>query len=105
MSTTCNLSAAIALDCLDAIGGIKTLWVASDFDYTTFTAGSTAGITALSGATGTFYQIQVAKDVASFTETFNVSGDFGFKPFVLRVELVGKALHNHVHLAELVDGN
>jgi len=87
MSTTCNLSAAIALDCLDAIGGIKTLWVASDFDYTTFTAGSTAGITALSGATGTFYQIQVAKDVASFTETFNVSNTNGTAFFTQEVTI------------------
>ena len=72
MSTTCNLTAAIALDCLDAIGGIKTLWVSSDFEPGTVTAGATSGITSLSGATGTFYQIEVAKDVASFTETFNV---------------------------------
>lgn len=77
MSATCNLSAAIALDCLDAIGGIKTLWVSSNFDYTSFTAGSTGGITALSGGTGAFYQIEVAKDVASFTETFNISNTNG----------------------------
>ena len=73
----CNLTAAIALDCLDSIGGIKTLWVSTDFDYTSITAGATAGITALSGGTGDFYQIQVAKDVASFTETFNVSNTNG----------------------------
>lgn len=76
-STSCNLTAAIALDCLDAIGGIKTLWVSSNFDYTSVTAGATAGITALTGGTGTFYQIEVAKDVASFTETFNVSNTNG----------------------------
>jgi hypothetical protein len=51
--------------------------VSTDFDYTTVTAGATAGITALSGGTGTFYQIQVAKDVASFTETFYVSNTNG----------------------------
>lgn len=73
----CNLTAAISLDCLDSIGGIKTLYVSTDFDYTSVTAGATAGITALSGGTGTFYQIQVAKDVASFTETFNVSNTNG----------------------------
>lgn len=74
---SCNLSAAIALDCLDAIGGIKTLWVSSDADLGTITAGATAGITSLSGATGTFYQIEVAKDTASFTETFNISNTNG----------------------------
>jgi hypothetical protein len=73
----CNLTAAISLDCLDSIGGIRTLYVSTNFDYTTVTAGATAGITALSGGTGTFYQIQVAKDVASFTETFNVSNTNG----------------------------
>ena len=83
----CNLTAAIALDCLDAIGGIKTLWVSSDFDYTTVTAGATAGITALSGGTGAFYQIQVAKDVASFTETFNISNTNGTAFFTQEVTI------------------
>jgi hypothetical protein len=73
----CNLTGAIALDCLDAIGGVKTLWVSTNFDYTSVTAGATAGITAVSGGTGTFYQIEVAKDVASFTETFTVSNTNG----------------------------
>jgi hypothetical protein len=83
----CNLTAAIALDCLDAIGGIKTLWVSSDFDYTAVTAGATAGITALTGGTGTFYQIQVAKDVASFTETFNISNTNGTAFFTQEVTI------------------
>lgn len=87
MSTTCNLSAAIALDCLDAIGGIKTLWVSSNFDFTTVTAGATAGITALTGGTGAFYQIQVAKDVASFTETFNISNTNGTAFFTQEVTI------------------
>ena len=85
MSTTCNLTAAIALDCLDAIGGIKTLWVSSDFETGTITAGATAGITSLAGATGTFYQIEVAKDVASFTETFNISNTNGTAFFTQEV--------------------
>jgi len=74
---SCNLTAAIALDCLDAIGGIKTLWVSSDADLGTITSGATAGVTSLSGATGTFYQIEVAKDTASFTETFTISNTNG----------------------------
>lgn len=73
MSTSCNLSAAIALDCMDFISGIKTLWVSSDADLGTIVSGATAGITSLVGATGTFYQVAVAKDSASYTETFNVS--------------------------------
>lgn len=69
---SCQLTNAIALDCLDQIGGIKTLWVSTDFEYTSFTEGAT-GISALSGGTGAFYQVEVAKDTASFTETFTVS--------------------------------
>jgi hypothetical protein len=87
MSTTCNLTAAIALDCLDAIGGINTLWVSSDFESGTITAGATAGITSLAGATGTFYQIEVAKDVASFTETFNISNTNGTAFFTQEVTI------------------
>ena len=87
MSTTCNLTAAIALDCLDAIGGIRTLWVSSDFEVGTITAGATAGITSLAGATGTFYQIEVAKDVASFTETFNISNTNGTAFFTQEVTI------------------
>lgn len=87
MSLSCNLSAAIALDCLDAIGGIKTLWVSSDFEFATVTAGATAGITALTGGTGAFYQISVAKDVASFTETFNVSNTNGTAFFTQEVTI------------------
>jgi len=75
--STCNLSGALPLDCLDQIGGIKTLWVSSNFDYTSVTAGATAGITAIAGGTGTFYEIAVAKDTASFTETFNISNANG----------------------------
>jgi hypothetical protein len=77
MSNNCNLSAAIALDCLDFIGGLKTLWISTDFEPGTIVAGATAGITSLVGATGTYYQVQVAKDVASFTETFNISNTNG----------------------------
>jgi len=76
-SATCNLTAAIPLDCLDAIGGIRTLWISTDFEYTGITADDTNGITALTGGTGSFYQVEVAKDVASFTETFTVSNTNG----------------------------
>jgi hypothetical protein len=70
---SCQLTSAIALDCLDAIGGIKTCYISTDFDYTTITAGATAGITSLSGATGQFYEFQLPKDTGSITETFNIS--------------------------------
>lgn len=77
MSATCNLTAAIALDCLDSIGGVKTLYVSSNFEATTIVAGATSGITSLVGGTGTFFEIAVAKDTASITETFNISNTNG----------------------------
>ena len=83
----CNLTGAIALDCLDQIAGLKTVWVSSDFDYTSITSDNTDGITALAGGTGTFYQIQVAKDVASFTETFNISNTNGTAFFTQEVTI------------------
>lgn len=73
----CNLTGALALDCLDKIGGLKTLWVSTDFDYTSVTAGATAGITAVTGGTGEFFEIQIPKSGASFTENFNISEENG----------------------------
>ena len=77
MSINCNINSAIPLDCLDEIGGIKTLWVSTDFDYTSFTAGATTGISSLTGGTGNFYQIALAKDTGVFNETFNISNTNG----------------------------
>jgi hypothetical protein len=74
---TCNLTAALALDCLDNVGGLKTLWISSDFDYTSVTADSTDGITAVTGGTGNFYQVEIPKSGTSFTENFNVSEENG----------------------------
>lgn len=74
---TCNLTAALALDCLDNVGGLKNLWISSNFDYTSITADNTDGITAVSGGTGTFYQVEIPKSGASFTENFNVSEENG----------------------------
>jgi len=70
---SCQLTNSIALDCLDSIGGIKTCYISTDFDYTSITAGATAGITSLSGATGQFYEFALPKDTGGVTETFNIS--------------------------------
>ncbi len=73
----CNLTAALAIDCLDNVGGIDTLWISTDFDYSSVTADSTDGITAVTGGTGSFYEFQLAKSGSSFTENFNVSEENG----------------------------
>jgi hypothetical protein len=98
----CNLTGTIALDCLDSIGGVKSLWVGTEVELGTITAGATAGITSLSGATGSFYQIEVAKDVASFTETFNVSQTNGTAFFsqavVIPVQHLSSAKRQQIQL-------
>ena len=73
----CNLTAALAIDCLDNVGGIDTLWISTDFDYSSVTADSSNGITAVTGGTGSFYEFQLAKSGSSFTENFNISEENG----------------------------
>jgi len=62
---------------LDKVGGIDTLWISTDFDYTSVTADSSNGITAVTDGTGSFYEFQLAKSGSSFTENFNVSEENG----------------------------
>lgn len=69
----CNLTSAIALDCIDSIGGVKTLYISANTDLGTPVVGVTGYITSLVGATGTFYEYAVPKDTSSFNETFTVS--------------------------------
>ena len=72
----CLISSTLPLDCLDQIGGISQVWVSTNFNYTSFVAGVT-GISSLTGGTGAFYGFGVAKDTASFTETFTISNTNG----------------------------
>lgn len=78
----CNLTYGIALDCIDSIGGVAgSIYISSDADLGTLTLSSTPGsvslITGATGDTGQFYEFQVAKNTASFTETFNISNENG----------------------------
>jgi len=78
----CNLTYGLALDCIDSIGGvINTVWISSDADLGTLTLSSTTGsvslITGATGETGTFYGFDIAKNTASFTETYNISNENG----------------------------
>lgn len=78
----CNLTYGIALDCIDSIGGvINTVWISSDADLGTLTLSSTTGsvslVTGATGESGTFYGFNIAKNTASFTETFNISNENG----------------------------
>lgn len=73
----CNLTAALAIDCLDQIGGLNTVWISTDFEYDSVTADNSDGITAVTGGAGSFYEFQLAKSGSSFTENFNISEENG----------------------------
>jgi hypothetical protein len=66
----CLLNAALPLDCMNALGGLKTAYfLAGEITDTTEVAGE---ITELTG-TGSFYQYELAKDTAFYSESINVS--------------------------------
>jgi hypothetical protein len=70
----CLINSAIALDCINGLGGIKTAYfLAGEITSTTEVAGE---ITAISG-TGAFYQFELPKDTAFYNEAANVSNTNG----------------------------
>lgn len=70
----CLINSALALDCMNAMGGLKTAYfLGGEITSTTVVAGE---ITAIAG-TGSFYEYQLAKDTAFFNEAINVSNTAG----------------------------
>lgn len=66
----CNITSALALDCMNSIGGLKTAYIlAGNIASTTEVAGE---ITDING-TGSFYQFELAKDTAFYSEAITVS--------------------------------
>jgi hypothetical protein len=73
----CNLTSAIALDCIDSIGGLKAAYIGVDIVIASTSYSVDNEITGMTGTTGAFYQYELPKDTASFTETFNISNTNG----------------------------
>jgi hypothetical protein len=70
----CLINSALPLDCMNAMGGLKTAYfLGGEITSTTVVAGE---ITAIAG-TGSFYEYQLAKDTAFFNEAINVSNTAG----------------------------
>ena len=66
----CNITSALALDCMNSIGGLKTAYILSGaITSTTEAAGE---ITDIIGS-GSFYQFELAKDTAFYSEAITVS--------------------------------
>lgn len=71
---SCLINSALALDCMNAMGGLKTAYIlAGEITSTTVVAGE---ITDIVGS-GSFYEFQLAKDTAFFNEAINVSNTAG----------------------------
>jgi hypothetical protein len=73
----CNLTSAIAISCIDSIGGVKAAYIGVDVVIASTSYDANNQITGLTGTTGSFYQYELPKDTASFTETFNISNTNG----------------------------
>lgn len=73
----CNLTSALALDCIDSIGGIKAAYIGVDIVIASVSYDANNEITGITGTTGAFYQYELPKDTATFTETFNISNTNG----------------------------
>ena len=71
---SCLINSALALDCMNSMGGLKTAYIlAGEITATTAVAGEITSIT----GTGSFYEFALAKDTAFFNEAINVSNTAG----------------------------
>ena len=75
----CNITQAIPLDCMNALGGVRSIFVFAEganipFDIQAVVAGE---VTLAGGSGGPFYQYKFAKDTAKLTETATISNANG----------------------------
>ena len=71
----CLINSALALDCMDSLGGVKVAYIlAGEIASTTENEGGEIdGVT----GTGSFYEFQLAKDTAFYNETITPSNTNG----------------------------
>lgn len=82
----CNLTTGITLDCIDSLGGIKTVYVGDAIEFTGLTADADGILTAVTG-TGVFYTFETPKDTATYTGTLNVAPAAGTLFYLQEVAL------------------
>jgi hypothetical protein len=75
--SNCAINQAIALDCIDSIGGIKTAYIGVDVVIASTSYDANNLITGMTGTTGSFYQYELPKNTGNFVETFNISNENG----------------------------
>ena len=87
--TSCALTTGFDLDCRDAVGGVKSVRLASIEDYTAMAATVAAGaITGFGSAALEFFKYDQLKETSSLTETINGSSQNGTVYFTPEVTLV-----------------
>ena len=87
--TSCALTTGFDLDCRDAIGGVKSVRLASLEDYTAMAATVAAGaITGFNTAALEFFKYDQLKETSSLTETINGSSQNGTVFFTPEVVVV-----------------
>ena len=87
--TSCALTTGFDLDCRDAIGGVKSVRLASLEDYTAMAATVAAGaITGFNTAALEFFKYDQLKETSSLTESINGSSQNGSVYFTPEVVIV-----------------
>ena len=87
--TSCALTTGFDLDCRDAIGGVKSVRLASLEDYTAMAATVAAGaITGFNTAALEFFKYDQLKETSSLTESINGSSQNGTVYFTPEVVIV-----------------
>ena len=91
---SCEITAGIPLDCIEGMGGVRTVWVLGG-TITSFTVSGTDAITDITG-TGTYFKFELPKDTASFTQTANISPINGTIAYAQDVTMNFTKLNNDV---------
>lgn len=72
----CNLTAVISLDCIDGQSGIQRVWMSTDAVFSSVSYDANQQITGATG-TGNFYEFELPRNSASYTENYNISQENG----------------------------
>jgi hypothetical protein len=91
---SCEITAGIPLDCIEGMGGVRTVWVLGG-TITSITVSGTDAITDITG-TGTYFKFELPKDTASFTQTANISPVNGTIAYAQDVTMNFTKLNNDV---------
>lgn len=86
----CVLTSTLSLDCLDQVGGIDTIYIATKDDIASMTVDTSGQVTAITMDSGKkFYEYKVHKEKSNLTEAFTSSDSGGFYTQTLVAPFMG----------------